>query len=336
MDAALPDAVVAEISTSDLVVTAVGANNLPDVAPVIASALRRAASRGGGPRDVVVIENQLDPGNSLRREVARLLPADFPLDRFGFASGLVSRVVARREGDPDGDEPLVFVGDSAGGMLVEAKPLRGSLPELACLRSTVDYEAAVRRKLYTFSAAHAAAAYLGRLKGYHYVHTAVCDPDVAQAVAGVLREGLAGLRVRFGDDGTSEDRLVEETLSRFRAPLDDAVSRVGRDPRRKLAPDDRIVGAAVLAAMAGIQPVWLALTYAAAVMFPVPSPDGGGGARSLAAAGVAPVLRDVSGIAPEGSFGRLVTRMHAALRGWRGDLLAALDPRVAHEWWCAA
>jgi len=70
----------------------------------------------------------------------------------------------------------------------------------------------------------------------------------------------------FGDRFAGDEATVEELLGRYAAPhLDDTVERVGRDPLRKLGPDDRICGPARLAMTAGTRTPALALVAAAAL-----------------------------------------------------------------------
>jgi mannitol-1-phosphate 5-dehydrogenase len=177
-------------------------------------------------------------------------------------------VVARREGDPALDDPLVFVGDRPATFYVDAAALGAPLPAIEGMVITDRFEAAVQRKLFTFSAGHATAAYLGYLKGYHYVHTAVRDPEIRAAVLAAMAEGQKALLARYGPDVAGDERTLQEILSRFdNAALNDSIERVGRDPVRKLAKEDRLVGPARLAREAGVIPEKLTLAVAAAMLF---------------------------------------------------------------------
>ena len=70
-----------------------------------------------------------------------------------------------RIGDPAGTKPMVFVGDPPTSFVVHGPSLRAPLPPIEGLRAVDDFGAWVMKKLYTFGAGHAAAAYLGALKG---------------------------------------------------------------------------------------------------------------------------------------------------------------------------
>ena len=188
-----PDRVAEEIAEAGLIVTAVGAGNLPQVAPLIAAGLcqRRA------PANVLAFENLANAGPYLRHLIADHLPADFSLAAHGFSGALIDRVVSRRLGNPGRDEPLTFVGDPPATFVVDGQSLRQPLPPIEGMIVADDYTAWIRRKLYTFSAGHAACAYLGYLKGYHYIHSAIRDPEIRNTVVRAMVEGQGGLAARY-------------------------------------------------------------------------------------------------------------------------------------------
>jgi mannitol-1-phosphate 5-dehydrogenase len=269
------DGVAHEIAAADLVVVAVGARNLGAAAPLIAAGLRLRSR----PVNVLCFENLADAGARLRSLVCEQVTSPRLLDGHGFAGALVSRAVARRLGDPRGPGPLIFVGDPPEDFKVERRALGPPLPELPGMTVVDDYAAAVRAKLYIFSAGHAAAAYLGFLKGYRYVHSAMRDPDVRMAVIGAMSEGRLGVAAACGPRYSVRTSELWSIAARFQnAALHDPLERVGRDPCRKLGFDDRLIGSARLALRAGIRPENLAIAAAAAFCFDCP---GDGSAREL-------------------------------------------------------
>ncbi len=89
--------------------------------------------------------------------------------------------------------------------------------------------------------------------------------------------------------------------------MGDTILRLGRDPLRKLGPDDRLVGAARLAGRAGIAPNALARAIAAAYRFDDPrDPLGVALQERLATEGFDVVLAAVSGIQPDEPLAALV------------------------------
>lgn len=321
------DAATRTLADADLIVAAVGAGNLPAIAPLIAAGLIRRTR----PVNVLAFENLPDAGAELRKLVASHLPSDFPLDEHGFSGAMISRAVTRRLGDPRGKVPLLFVGDPPSTFAVSGPDLRGPLPEISGLVVADDLAAWMQRKLYIFSAGHATCAYLGYLKGYHYIHTAICDPEIRAAVLAAMREGQQGIAALYGQQFAGGESDLQEILRRFEnATLEDTVTRVGRDPLRKLAATDRLVGAAKLAQKAGVRPAGLGLAAAAACCFDQHDPAAAKLQQKIESAGWARALHRVSGLHADRGLGRLVKHSWSRLaRGWQQDnVLLSLDQLV--------
>lgn len=319
---------VRELAGADVIVTAVGAKNLPAVAPLIAEGLR-ARTR---PVNVLAMENIPRSSRRLRELVAEHLSASEGLGRHGLSGALVERVVARRIGSPSENRPMVFIADDIMEFRADAAHLVEPLPPIHGLVPSEAYEAWVKRKLYTYSAGHAAAAYLGYLKGYHYIHTAIRDREIRAAVLAAMIEGQRGLAARYGPELGGDRRALLQILARFENPaLGDRIERVGRDPERKLGAQERLVGAAQLAQRAGVRPKHLALVAAAALCFA----DAGEIANddedsATAAARREETIRAVCGLRSDRGLGRLVRRDHERLRSGRraGGLLLSLGSEL--------
>src|SRR6266508_1416016 len=126
VSAAALDEAAQEIGEADLVITAVGASNLPDIAPLVAAGLRRRST----PVNILAFENLVDAGPRLRDLVGSHLPADFSLTEHGFSGGLVERAVTERRGDPTKDQLLTFLGHPAKAFTVDGCGLRQPLPRI--------------------------------------------------------------------------------------------------------------------------------------------------------------------------------------------------------------
>ncbi len=129
-------------------------------------------------------------------------------------------------------------------------------------------------KIYGHNAAHALAAYVGAVRGIERMADLKQYPDVMAFVrnAFVSESGASLVRKYSGADPLFTSQAfrahVDILLGRmFNPNLYDAVRRVGRDPERKLAWDDRLVGTMRLALGAGVQPRRHAFGAAAALAF---------------------------------------------------------------------
>lgn len=256
------EAVAHAVAHADVVCTAVGAGNLEAASAVVAEGL----SRSDRPVMVIGLENLEDAGDQLRCGVRRHIGAE--ADRHAFTGAVVDRVVAQRVVPVDEHQPVTFIGEPGDEFVVDAialtddvarTPIVGMLP-------VEDFTAYYRRKLYRYSAGHAAAAYLGRLKGYRFLHAAIRDPEVRRIVTRVMKEGRKALQGRYGEAVAGRKKDIRRIVERFgNAALHDTVDRVGRDVPRKVSGGDRLVGPARWALDAGIEPDGLVAVIAAAL-----------------------------------------------------------------------
>ncbi len=127
-------------------------------------------------------------------------------------------------------------------------------------------------KLYGHNATHALAAYLGALLGLRFIAELAERRDVMAVLrrAFVDESGAALCRKYAGYDPlftpAGYTAYAEDLLARMTNPhLHDTVARVGRDPRRKLGWDDRLIGTMRLAWSQGIVPRSYAVGAAAAL-----------------------------------------------------------------------
>ena len=110
-------------------------------------------------------------------------------------------------------------------------------------------------KLYLHNTPHCIAAYLGALVGATYVHEAMTIPEVDAVVRGAMEEMLKALKMRWDISHEFLQWYADKELTRFRCNLlFDPVSRVAREPLRKLEVQGRLIGAAQICLARGIVP----------------------------------------------------------------------------------
>lgn len=249
--------VTRSLHEASVIVVAVGPGHAVEIAPLLADALM--ARRG--PVNVMVCDNRRQAATDLRAMVAE--HGDDRVLQHGYVGALVDRIVTRRE-QPDGSRVLLT--ETQGTVFVDAPSVRAPLEAVGQLRLVENFQAYVLRKLFVFSAGHAASAYLGGMRGHVRILEALQDGDVVAVARAAMREGQAGLSAFFGARFAGGAEAVDHSLRRYAAPhLDDTVERVGRDPMRKLGAADRICGAARLAMAAGVPTPALALVTASAL-----------------------------------------------------------------------
>ena len=107
--------------------------------------------------------------------------------------------------------------------------------------------------------------YLGHLAGHTFGYQALADIRIASLLRAVLAETSEALIRKHSFSAQEQSEHVEELLLRFQnRALGDTCRRLARDPIRKLAPGDRLVGAARLCEEQGVEPRALSWAIVAA------------------------------------------------------------------------
>ncbi len=293
-------AAVEAVASADITTTAVGPTVLRFIAPVIADALR-ARSTDAAPLIVMACENALQATDLLRAEIATLL-ADAPeaLERAVFANTAVDRIVPTA--DPaDGLDVRV---EPFCEWAIEVGSFGDAVPSIPGAHFVDDLAPSIERKLFTVNTGHATCAYFGRAAGHEFVHEAVADPAVRASVDAALRETSQLLVARHGFAVEVQDAYRETALSRFaNVALADPVTRVGRQPLRKLSRDERFMSPAAALAELGTIPTGLLAAVGAALQFRVDDdPESVELAEVLSSRSAPEVVESVMGIAPSHSL----------------------------------
>lgn len=247
-------AMIDAIVGADIVTTAVGAGTLPRVAPTLGKGLvERLKQRPADEMHVVVVacENVENNTAMLRDHILASLPDDEWRARVqetvSFPNCAVDRIVPNTASDID--HPLAVTTEDYYQLAVDKGGLQADMPDIPGIQLVDDLEAVLAQKLFTLNGAHAAAAYWGYLKGYESIHEAMADPNISSLVEGLMGE-VSGVIVRHYPSITAEHQqaFAEKTMRRFLNPhLKDEPTRVGRDPKRKLAATDRLLRPAIIA-----------------------------------------------------------------------------------------
>lgn len=243
-------------SAVDLVTTAVGPQILEKVAVTIAQGLAVRRKANAGPLNIIACENLVNQTTLLRDHVFKNLQSDedksWVDESVGFANCSVDRIVPPFDPAATGTDNSLDVGvEGFYEWVVDKQALQPTRADvhLQGIRLTTKLEGYIERKLFTLNCGHAIVAYLGYLKGYSTIDEAVRDEAIRNVVHGaLLDEGGAALVRKHGFEKAAHHEYVEKIMSRFANPkLKDEIVRVGRQPLRKLAKGDRLLGPAYMA-----------------------------------------------------------------------------------------
>jgi mannitol-1-phosphate 5-dehydrogenase len=305
------------VAAADVLVTSVGARNVSALGEPLARAL--AARSADGPVDVWAVENG-DAGPPLEAAVLTAA-ADLTvrLPTVGFPGAISWRAVT--SGDWKTSPRPGFIADPTRTLVVDAERAVGEIPDIDGIKASLDYAGELMGKFLSFGAGHAMCAYLGILRGHRYIHDAIADPLLRPLIQRSLQTSRRSLLSVDAASGAEVARTIEWIITRYGdAGLDDPLTRVARDPIRKLSPDGVLVGAAHLVhRVTGRVPAGFARAIASAIAY---RNDDDVQARQLREMldrdGLAAVLKEVCGLEdPADPLTREVTRMYGLIEASR-------------------
>lgn len=258
------------VKNADLITTAVGVNNLKYLAEMIAEGIRlRIKNNIKNNLNIIACENAVRATSKLKKEVNKLLTAEELKETeswLGFIDSAVDRIVPPQN---NGDSLEVKV-EAFKEWIVDKNQFKGEIPDIKDMTLSDNLLAYVERKIYTLNTGHAATAYLGYYYDYQYIHQAIADQEIYSTVKSALEESGKTLIELYDFDSEQHQKYIEKTLNRFKNPaLRDSVKRVGREPKRKLSAEDRLVKPALRAIEKGILPQGLIKAITAALFFDV-------------------------------------------------------------------
>ncbi|MHB9035495.1 MAG: mannitol-1-phosphate 5-dehydrogenase [Armatimonadota bacterium] len=296
------DAVAQELATADIACTAVGVNVLPMIAPALALGVQRRAEQGNTvPLNIIICENLVGADTFLKDKVKVQLPAEYHRyldENIGFVMSVVARMVPVMTEEQRKEDPLLVVVEAYKRLPVDRDAFVGPIPEIVGVEPKSGFGAYVDDKLFTHNCGHAVAAYLGYLRGHEYMYQVMADENVVEVARGAMLETAEALVKRYGFERDEQIVHIDDLLERFgNAALGDQVARVGRDPVRKLGPDDRLVGAAKFALSQGISPINVCKGISAGLRFNSPDDPSASKVQDIIReSGVAGALREVCGL----------------------------------------
>ncbi|AIE58705.1 mannitol-1-phosphate 5-dehydrogenase [Bacillus methanolicus] len=266
-----PHEVIDAIAQADLVTTAVGPNILPHIAGVIAEGLRKRIQTTDQPLNIIACENMIGGSTLLKEKVYEKIneeEIEIFNQRFGFPDAAVDRIVPNQSNE---DKLMVMV-EPFYEWAVDQTKIVGEKPPVEGITFVDDLKPYIERKLFTVNTGHAVAAYFGYYAGIQTINEAMEREDIKTLVEKTLQETGLLLVKKYNFEMEKHQEYISKIVNRFSNPyISDEVTRVGRSPIRKLGPNDRLISPAKqFAEIVGDQPVYLAKSIAAALLYDYP------------------------------------------------------------------
>jgi len=236
------DEMVALLSETVLITTAVGPNVLVMIASTIAKALAlRFDANNDQALNIIACENMIRGTTFLKKEVYKHLDEKYhekAARLVGFVDSAVDRIVPPSEST----DPLEVTVESFSEWIVDETQFKGEIPVIDGMQKTDNLMAFIERKLFTLNTGHIMTAYLGALSGHATVKDAIDDETVCAQVKQAMQESGEVLIKRYGFERDAHSAYIDKIIGRFANPyLHDEIDRVGRQPIRKLGENDRLV-----------------------------------------------------------------------------------------------
>ncbi|MFW5753086.1 MAG: D-lyxose/D-mannose family sugar isomerase, partial [Planctomycetota bacterium] len=256
--AAVQDALVA----ADLVATAVGLGALRHLGANLAAGLTARLAADRGPLDILVCENGVQAPRLLHEAIAAHCEPELVTRHVALIRTSIGRMIPANTG---GDLLDIRV-EPYAHLPIEATAFKGPVPQgVPGLEPRDDFDLVLEQKLYLHNLTHAAIGYLGHLCGCATIPDCMELPAIVARARRASDEAIAGMAHTHGHDAASRaaitrecEQLRDDLFHRYtNRALADPVARICRDPFRKLAGDDRLVGAARVCLRQGITPLAL-------------------------------------------------------------------------------
>ena len=309
------DQIAPAIVACDLITTAVGPLVLPKIAKTIAEGIRaRIAAGKKDPMNVICCENGLRTTTRLKEETFKHLTPEeiaFANEYIGFADCAVDRICPK----PEFENPLDAAVEEYMEWDVERSAWKGEPADIQGLTYVDNLMACLERKLFTLNSGHAICAYLGSLRGHKTILESIQDPVIGDIVHAAMRESGEGLIREFSFDPETHHAYVERIFKRFQNPhLKDEVSRVGREPMRKLSAGDRLIKPLVTTASYNLPVDHLIFGAAAALRFDCPDdPQSVEMLEKIRKENAAAALKQYSGLQPDDPLFTRILDVYRAL-----------------------
>lgn len=316
------DDVLLPLVDANVVTTAVGLTNLNKIAPTIAKSIDIRMKKGVSSFvNVIACENALMATTQLKKSIFEHLDSDaqkYAEKYIGFANCSVDKIVPPVKTE----NPIDVVVEKYDEWNVEACELKGKLADknsdakidgMNYADNLISY---VERKLFTLNTGHAVCAYLGFINNLETIDKALENKEIFNIVWSAMRESGAGLIKKYNMDADAHYAYIEKNIKRFQNPhLNDDVTRVGREPIRKLSPNDRLVKPLITAYDYGLDVDNLILGVGAALHYN--NPDDSQSVElqeKIAKYGLMPAVMDITSIADKDLLSKIENAYYNLLK----------------------
>jgi mannitol-1-phosphate 5-dehydrogenase len=261
-----PEEAIHEIKTCDIMATAVGANILKYISPIVAKGLYERSKLKAKPLNILLCENLMNVHHYFKSllEIELTGSSEQTLKNIGFVEASIGRMVPVML---ETTYPTDITVESFEVLHTDKEGFIEEIPQIKNMIAYAPFDVYIYRKLFMHNMGHAVTAYLGNLKGYTYIDEAISDTQIKYCVYACGLESAKAIAA----DGYPLAALIDfydRLIYRFNNhKLKDTINRVGRDTKRKLTEQDRLTGAVNLCIKKNTPYAFLLLGIASGLLF---------------------------------------------------------------------
>lgn len=245
----------APIRDAELLLVSVGGQNLQDVGKYLGDCLDRSRKYY-----IITCENASRPSLTLKNAIG-------PEQQVLVSEATVFCTTIEGEG-------LDIYSENYPCLQFDSDLLEGYEPGIPQFRPIKHFSNFLTRKLYTYNAASCVIAYLGWVKGYQDYADAANDKEILELLDRNYQATNRVLCREFGYEKKDQEEFALLSKKKFcDRTIVDTVSRNARDPQRKLAAGERIMGPIRLLHKYGEDASVMEKTAAAALLYRAPGEE---------------------------------------------------------------
>lgn len=259
---------------SDIAFVSVGGNHLTDVAKSLADIFNRFGIQKKI-KNIIVCENWRDAANTFKTAMLKFLNEENK-ELFEKFIGVSEAVLMRTATQPDEELAKLYPQDvwvqNFWYLPIDGSRIRGEIPKIQCVELLDEFGNFLTQKMYTNNTSNAVIAYSGYLLGYEILAEAANSLEISALLDEAYKEINQILVAELGVDEKQQIEFAQKARAKYCDwTIVDKVIRHGKDPIRKLGPQDRLIAPCRMALKHGIYPKTLIDTIAKALYFDEPS-----------------------------------------------------------------
>lgn len=296
-------AIAKALQEADIAFVSVGGANLPAIGSLLAR-IYRTYGIPPKPFNFITCENWRNAGQTLYDAIVASFTEE-ERHRFDTCIGVNEAVIMRTATQPSEEaarkDPTGVWVQNYWYLPISAEHFKGELPPIKACELMENFGNFLTQKMYTNNTSNAVIAYNGYLLGYDILAQAANSPEIAKLLDEAYVEINETLIKELDLDRTQQEEFAKKARAKYTDwTIVDRIIRHGKDPLRKLGPQDRLIAPARMALHQGIYPKIIIDTIAKALFFDEPSDEAAMKLKDMRRnKGIPYVLTTVCGLDPK-------------------------------------